>query len=127
MATKRFGGRMTLVFAGTKFELIGNVELDTIGKTREAKATASGQPYSTEEMTPGMLTVEILETISGPDFRGFYELKDEALTLIEQTAGVMHVMPASEMTGGIKRDRKTGAVSGVAFAFRADDYRETSL
>lgn len=127
MATKRFGGEMILIFAGTKFEIIGNVELDTIGKTREAKATATGKPYSTEEMMPGMLSVEILETVSGPDFKNYFELVDENLTLIEKTAKRMHVCPAAEMTGTIKRDRKTGQVSGIEFSFNAADYLETPL
>lgn len=127
MATKRFGGKMTLVFAGRKFEIIGSCQLDTVGKSRTAAATASGLVYSTEEMKPGTLTVEILETISGPDFNEVFELRDENLTLIEQTARTMHVMPESEMTGEIQRDRKTGQVSGIAFAFRADGYRETPL
>lgn len=127
MATKRFGGEMTLIFAGQKLEIIGNCELETMGKTREAKATATGMPYSTEEMKPGMLTVEILETLSGPDLRTLYGLVDENLTLIEKTAKRMHVCPAAEMTGDVKRDRKTGQVSGVAFSFKASDYQETPL
>lgn len=127
MATKRFGGEMILIFAGTKFEIIGNVELDTVGKTRDPKSTATGTPYSTEEMMPGLLTVEILETVSGPDFKNYYELVDENLTLIEKTAKRMHVCPAAEMTGAIKRDRRTGQVSGIAFSFKAADYQETPL
>ncbi|MEN5084258.1 hypothetical protein ABE438_17395 [Bosea sp. TWI1241] len=127
MTCKRFGGKMTLSYAGRKFEIIGNVELDTTGKTRETKATSSGMLYSTEEMMPGLLTVEILETISGPSFNEVFDLCDENLTLIEQTARVMHVCPRATMTGSVKRDRKTGAISGVMFAFRADEYRETSL
>ncbi|MBN9459059.1 MAG: hypothetical protein J0I54_20695 [Bosea sp.] len=127
MATKRFGGKMTLIFAGRKFEIIGNCELDTLGKSRDSKATASGKPYSTEEMLPGKLTVDILETISGPDFRDVFDLVDENLTLIEQTAKRMHVMPETEMTGTIKRDRKTGQVSGVEFSFPVDGYQETAL
>lgn len=124
---KRFGGKMILTFAGRKFEIIGNCELDTVGKTREPKATSTGLVYSTEELMPGMLTVEVLETISGPDFREVYDLSDEPLTLVEETAKRLHVCPAAEMTGAIKRDRKTGQVSGIAFSFRADDYKETAL
>lgn len=127
MTCKRFGGKMTLTYAGRKFEIIGNVELDTLGKSRETRSTSSGFLYSTEEMKPGTLTVEVLETISGPSFNEIFELCDENLTLVEQTARVMHVCPQATMTGDVKRDRKTGAVSGLMFAFRADQYRETTL
>jgi hypothetical protein len=127
MTCKRFGGKMILTFGGRKFEITGNVELDTTGKTRETKATASGMLYSTEELKPGTLTVELLETISGTAFNGLFDLCDENLTLMEVTARAMHVCPKATMTGEPKRDRKTGQISGLVFAFRADEYKETAL
>lgn len=127
MTCTRFGGKMILTFAGRKFEITGNVELDTLGKTRETKSTASGMLYSTEELKPGLLTVELLETISGTAFNGLFELCDENLTLVEVTARKMHICPKATMTGDVKRDRKTGQISGVMFAFRADEYKENAL
>jgi hypothetical protein len=126
MTCKRFGGKMMLTFAGRKFEIVGNVELDTLGRSRDTKSTASGMLYSTEETKPGLLTVEVLETISGPSFNEIFELCDENLTLVEITARVMHVCPQATMTGDVKRDRKTGQINGLMFAFRADQYRETT-
>lgn len=127
MTCKRFGGKMILTYGGRKFEITGNVELDTTGKTRETKATASGMLYSTEELKPGFLTVELLETVSGNAFNGLFDLCDQNLTLVEVTARTMHVCPKATMTGDVKRDRKTGQISGVMFAFRADEYKETAL